>query len=186
MMHIEEYCRINNITRRWVKELINRNQISSEKINGKRYIICPPPVNSTDTSNLLPPDKFKAEIRTYVQRAGKLYIKTALKRISEYELATGTKICGLSGRTLYGIAEGKRAVYHRKRKDTGKARNSNLAAAREKIEAIAGHWFIKLGEKNPRYITTLLQERASHYKSLYQLVAIPHPKHFRYVINYTS
>lgn len=186
MIHIEKYSKANNISRQWVKELINRKQLPSQKINGQRYIICPPAVNTPGTSKLLSTEKFKAEIRTFVQRVGKLYIKTALKRISEYEQASGCKLKGLSGRTLYGIAEGKRAVYHRKRKDAGTAKNPNLAKAREKIEAAAGHLYMKLGEKNYRFVTTRIQELARESEALYEIAAIPQPTLYRYVKNYLS
>lgn len=186
MIHIEEYCKLNSITRQWVKELINRNEIPSEKINGQRYIIVPPPVKTAEESGFPSPDKFKSGIREFVAKCGKLYIKDALRRISEYETATGHKIKGLSGRTLYGIAEGKRAVYHRKRKDSGTVRNPNLATAKEKIEAIAGKLFMQLGEKNYRFVTTRIQELAKANESLYEVAAIPQPTLYRYVRNYLS
>ena len=186
MIHIEDYCKVKGITRRWVKELINRNVIPSEKINGQRYIIVPPSVRTAEESGFPPPEKFKAGIREFIGRVGKLYIKEALKRISEYETATGNKIKGLSGRTLYGIAEGKRAVYHRKRKDFGTVRNPNLATAKEKIEAMAGKLFMQLGEKNFRFVTTRIQELARENESLYEVAAIPQPTLYRYVRNYLT
>lgn len=186
MIHIDDYCDANGVSRRWVKELINRNQILSAKINGLRYIITPPPVKTADTSDLLPPGKFKAEIRKYVSKVGKLYIKDALKRISEYEKVTGQKIKGLSARTLYGIAEGKRTVYHSKRKDSGTVRNPNLSLTKEKIEAMAGKLFMQLGEKNFRFVTTRIQELAKQNESLYEVAAIPQPTLYRYIKNYLS
>lgn len=186
MIHINDYCEKNKISRRWVKELINRNQIPSEKINGQRYIIAPPQVKSSETSEYLTAEKFKSEIREFVAKCGKLYIKEALKRISEYENATGCKIKGLSGRTLYGIAEGKRSIYHRKRKDSGTVRNPNLATAKEKIEAIAGKLYMQLGEQNYRFVTTRIQELARQNESLYEVAAIPQPTLYRYVKNYLS
>lgn len=181
MKHIKEYCSINGISRRWVKELVNRGQLPSEKINGQRYIICPPSVSTADASDLLPPDKFKEEIRTFVGKAGKLYIREALRRISDYEKATGCKIKGLSGRTLYGIAEGKRSVYHRKRKDSGTIRNENLSTAKEKIEAMTAKLYMDLGQPNIRFIVTRLQEIARTTESLYEIAAIPQPTLYRYV-----
>ncbi|MBK9333877.1 MAG: hypothetical protein IPM96_16080 [Ignavibacteria bacterium] len=185
MIHIEKYSAANKISKRWVQELINRNIIASEKINGKRYIIAPPEIKS-DASNLLPPEKFKSEIRTYVGKCGKLYIREALKRIKEYEQATGIKIKGLSGRTLYGIAEGKRSVYHKLRKDSGTARNPILAATKDKIEAMAGHLYMKLGEQNYRFVTTWIQELARANESLYEIAAIPQPTLYRYVRNFLA
>lgn len=184
MMHIEDYCEANKVTRQWVKELINRNVLPSEKINGQRYIICPPAVSNTDTSEFLSPDKFKAEIRSFVGKAGKLYVREALKRISDYEKATGCKIKGLSGRTLYGIAEGKRSVYQKKRKDSGIVRNPNMVKAQQRIEAIAGNLFIKLGERNSRFVTTRIQELAQKHEDLYEIAAIPQPTLYRCVNNY--
>lgn len=186
MMHIDDYCSTNNISRRWVEKLINRNQIPSEKINGQRFIIVPPPVKTAEVSGFPSPEKFKSEIRKFIGKVGKLYIKEAIKRVAEYETATGIKIKGLSGRTLYGIAEGKRAVYHRKRKDSGTVRNPNLSTAREKIEAMAGKLFMQLGEKNFRFVTTRIQELAKQNESLYEVAAIPQPTLYRYVKNYLS
>jgi hypothetical protein len=184
MMHIEEYCSTNKISRRQVERLLSTSQIPSEKINGQRYIITPPEIRGPVTNSHLSPEKFKEEIRTFVDKCGKLYIKTALNRIAEYERATGHKICGLSGRTLYGIAEGKRSVFHKKRKDTGTSRNPNLAAVKEKIEAMAGKLYMTLGEKNMRFVTTRLQEQARDNESLYEIAAIPQSTLYRYVRNY--
>lgn len=185
MMHIKEYCRINSISRRHLKRLIDKGTIPSNKINGQRYIIVPPSVDISNPSSQSPAT-FKAEIREYVGKCGKLYIKEALKRIREYEQATGIKVKGLSGRTLYGIAEGKRPVHHKLRKDSGTARNQLLAASKDKIEAMAGNLYIKLGEKNYRFVTTRIQELARDNESLYEIAAIPQPTLYRFVRNYLS
>ncbi len=180
MIHIDEYCSIYNISRQHVKKHIDRGILPSEKINGQRYIIVLP----ADTPSTLSPEKFKAEIRSFVQMAGKSYIPKALKKINDYEKSIGKKISGLSQRALYRIANNQQSVYHKIRADKGKVINPNLAAAKEKIEAMAGHLFIKLGEKNYRFVTTRIQELARENESLYEIAAIPQTTLYRFISNY--
>jgi predicted site-specific integrase-resolvase len=42
MMHIEDYCQNNSISRRHVKRLVDKGVLASTKLNGQRYIIVPP------------------------------------------------------------------------------------------------------------------------------------------------
>lgn len=177
MIHIKDYCAVNGITRQWAKELINRGKIFSTKLNGQRYIIVPPSVNAPG----MDAEKFKDEIRLYVSKGGKPYVCEALKKITEFEKATGTKIRGLSDKVLYKIASGKATAFRKKRCDTGTARNSNLVIVKEKIEAIAAKLYIDCGEPNVRFITTRIIELAQHYEMLYEIAAIPHSTLYRYI-----
>lgn len=177
MMHIEEYCAHNNLSRRQVERRIAADILSTTKLNGQRYIIVPPSVNAPD----MDPQKFKEEIRSYVLRAGTGYVKEALKKIAEFERATGTKIRGLSDKVLYKIASGKATAFRKKRCDTDTARNSNLVIAKEKIEAIAAKLYIDCGEPNVRFITTRIIELAERHEMLYEIAAIPHSTLYRYI-----
>lgn len=169
MMHIDEYSSAYNISRRQVERLIDSNQLPSTKINGQRFIITPPPADAPD----IEVDKFKEEIRTYVKTAGKQYVKVALKRIKEYERATGKSIRGLSNKVLYKIAAGHMPVFHKKRCDAGTVKNNNLLMSKEKVEAIAAKLYVECGEPNTKFVTTRIQEMAREEKSLYEVAAIP-------------
>ncbi len=180
MIHIDEYCESNTVSRRWVEKLVERGHLPSAKINGQRYIIVPPSieVHATDEK------KFKEEIRTYVAKAGKGYVKEALKRIAEFEKATGRKVKGLSDKVLYKIAAGKHSVHHKKRKDSGTARNSNLVMAKEKVEAMAAKLYMDCGDPSVRFITTRIQELSQRNEMLYEIAAIPSSTLYRYVNNW--
>lgn len=180
MIHIEEYCENNSVSRRWVKELINRGQLASTKLNGQRYIIVPPSASTPG----MDAEKFKDEIRLYVSKGGKPYVQEALKKIAEFEKATGTKIRGLSDKVLYKIASGKATAFRKKRCDTGTARNSNLILGAEKVNAIAAKLYMDCGEPNVRFITTRITELAQRHELLYEIAAIPFPTLYRHIANW--
>lgn len=169
MMHIDEYVENNNISRRWVEKLISRGQLASTKLNGQRYIIVPPSASTPG----MDAEKFKDEIRLYVSKGGKPYVCEALKKIAEFEKATGTKIRGLSDKVLYKIAAGKTTAFRKKRCDTGTARNSNLILGSEKVNAIAAKLYMECGQKNVRFVVTRLLELAERNESLYEIASIP-------------
>lgn len=180
MMHIEEYCTTKGISRRWVKELINRGEVPSEKINGQRYIIAPPTVNAPSVD----PKKFREEIREYVSKAGVKYVAEALRRVREYEKAHCVKLKGLSSKVLYKIAAQKASVHHKRRSDAGAAKNSALKASQEKVEALAAALYIGNGEPSVRFITTRVKELAQQNESIYEIASIPQPTLYRHIRNF--
>jgi len=180
MMHIEDYCAANGVTRQWVKELVNRGELPSAKINGQRYIITPPRIDVP----AIDPKKFRDEIRSYVAEAGKPYVKEALRRVAEYEKAHGIKLKGLSNKVLYKIADNKLSVHHKKRKDSGTTRNDNLLKACNKAKAIAAKLHLECGQKNVRFVVTRLHELAQRNESLYDIAAVPYATLYRFIDNF--
>lgn len=181
MIHIEDYCQTNSMSRRHVKRLVDKGVLNSTKLNGRRYIVFPP---SADAGSFGNPEQFKKEIRSYVERAGKGYIKEALKRVEEFEKKTGRKLKGLSAKVLYKIAAGKATVHHKQRSDAGSTRNSNLELSREKVQAIAAKLYMDAGEPSVRFITTRIMELAQRNEQLYEVAAVPPSTLYRYVSNF--
>ena len=177
MTHIEEYCTINNISRRWAEKLISTGKLPAIKQNGKTYIIThQEPSNKAET---ISPKEFTSQIRQ--KAATGVSIEKLLIEVEIYEKKNGQKLKGCSYKTLWAISAGKRDAKRKDRGDKYAVKNPLLKNSQNKLLEIASWLYFQNAQPNLSLTCDLINEYAKTNEEYYELAAIPKATMYSYL-----
>lgn len=168
MIHIDNYCRKNNIARKTVERMLIKRKIKAIKVKGRTYILEPNPTHYNE-------EYIKNFISRIKKQAERGQVKEALERVRQFESMTGLKLRGVSYKTLWAISTGRRKAGRKTRSDKMTIRNKILSEQGwlEKLYKIAIKYYISGAKENYLLTTHLVMRECQSKQDLWELASVP-------------